>query len=109
MQRQFILNALQSAYDTQTLGMRPLLMPKTISIGKHIMQYEAKLCDWARLGFGLDQVGPEQVLVRSMPELLGAQFENLEALIIALLGATDLDQCLEIMVNHALCSAHFSM
>jgi DNA mismatch repair protein MutL len=108
MHRQSIMKILQRSYDTQTVGMRPLLMPKTVAIGKYMIQYEAKLCDWTRLGFAFDQVGPEQLLVRSVPEFLGAQIENLEILIISLLGATDLDCCLEIMVKHAVFSVHFS-
>ena len=105
---QSTLKALQIAYDNHTISRRPLLMPQTVSVGKQIEQYELNLCDWPRLGFELDQVGPEQLLVRSVPALLGASIQHLQKLMIALLEATDVNQLLDSISQYAIMDAHFS-
>ncbi len=108
MYRQSLITSLAAAYDSHTVGMRTLLIPKTIFVGKQMSQYEAEVCDWKRLGFSVDQLGPEELLVRAVPELLGAELDNLENLITSLLSAATVDQCLESIVNHGVLNTHFS-
>lgn len=105
---QAMLKALQDAYDNHTCVTRPLLIPKTVLVGERIAQYELNLCDWTRLGFALDQIGPEQLLVRSVPALLGSEIKNLEQLIIVLLDATEVNDLLKKIANHAVNDVSFS-
>jgi len=108
IRRQSALKTLQVGYDNHAIMMRPLLMPKTISIGAQMAEYELKLCDWKRLGFELDQVGPHQLLIRAVPELLGAHLEQLETFIVSLLEASSSDQLLGIIADQVAVNAQFS-
>jgi DNA mismatch repair ATPase MutL len=105
---QSMLKTLQEAYDNRTCAKRPLLIPKTVLVGERIAQYELNLCDWPRLGFDVDQIGPQQLLVRSVPALLGSEIKNLEPLIIALLDAAEVDDLLHSIVHYSVMEVAFS-
>ncbi len=75
---------LKTAYDEQGISSQPLLVPETI----HVSQEQADIAeqfseDLAKLGFNLQRLGPESLVIREMPILL--RNANSEALVVKLL------------------------
>ena len=75
---------LKSAYDEQGIASQPLLVPETI----HVSQQQADIAeqhdaDLAKLGFTLERLGPESLVIRQMPILL--RNANSEALVVKIL------------------------
>ena len=75
---------LKTAYDEQGISSQPLLVPETI----HVSQEQADIAeqyseDLSKLGFNLQRLGPESLVIRQMPILL--RNANSEALVIKLL------------------------
>ncbi len=64
---------LKCAYDEQALATQPLLVPVSVAVGEReadMVEEHASL--FTRLGFGVERAGPETLLVREIPALLGA-------------------------------------
>ena len=75
---------LKTAYDEQGISSQPLLVPETI----HVSQEQADIAeqyseDLSKLGFNLQRLGPESLVIRQMPILL--RNANSEALVVKLL------------------------
>ena len=75
---------LKTAYDEQGISSQPLLVPETI----HVSQQQADIAeqyreDLGKLGFNLQRLGPESLVIREMPILL--RNANSEALVVKLL------------------------
>ncbi|MEH6343819.1 MAG: DNA mismatch repair endonuclease MutL [Bermanella sp.] len=75
---------LKTAYDEQGISSQPLLVPETI----HVSQEQADIAeqfseDLSKLGFNLQRLGPESLVIRQMPILL--RNVNSEALVVKLL------------------------
>jgi len=75
---------LKTAYDEQGIASQPLLVPETI----HVSQQQADIAeqhneDLAKLGFTLERLGPESLVIRQMPILL--RNANSEALVVNIL------------------------
>ena len=75
---------LKTAYDEQGISSQPLLVPETI----HVSQQQADIAeqyseDLSKLGFNLQRLGPESLVIRQMPILL--RNANSEALVVKLL------------------------
>lgn len=75
---------LKTAYDEQGIPSQPLLVPETI----HVSQQQADVAEQheeelAKLGFQLERLGPESVVIRQMPILLRSA--NSEALVVKVL------------------------
>lgn len=106
---QSTLKALQTAYDNHTLLKRPLLIPKMLALGAaQISQATLKSDEWARVGFEMDQVGPEELWVRAVPHLLSAKVDNLEILILALFSVSDAQARLEKIAHYVSVDSDFS-
>lgn len=75
---------LKTAYDEQGIASQPLLVPETIHVSQEqadiAEQHEAEL---AKLGFQLERLGPESLVIRQMPVLLRSA--NSEALVVKVL------------------------
>jgi DNA mismatch repair protein MutL len=64
---------LKTAQENEGIRSQPLLVPISLAVSRR----EADACeehrDWfATLGFEIDRLGPEQIVVRQVPALLGA-------------------------------------
>ena len=75
---------LKTAYDEQGIASQPLLVPETI----HVSQQQADIAeqhdeDLTKLGFALERLGPESLVIRQMPILL--RNANSEALVVKIL------------------------
>ncbi len=75
---------LKTAYDEQGIPSQPLLVPETI----HVSQQQADVAEQheeelAKLGFQLERLGPESIVIRQMPILLRSA--NSEALVVKVL------------------------
>ncbi len=75
---------LKTAYDEQGIASQPLLVPETI----HVSQQQADIAEQhseelAQLGFTLERLGPESLVIRQMPILLRSA--NSEALVVSIL------------------------
>lgn len=107
---QWTLKTLQEAYRNQTLFKKPLIIPKIISIGKEIASASFMEHDWASLGFEFDEIGPEELSLRAVPELLSLKIENLGELVIALLNIKvfDVNLYLEKIAHYASIDSDFS-
>jgi DNA mismatch repair protein MutL len=75
---------LKTAYDEQGIASQPLLVPETI----HVSQQQADIAeqhgvDLAQLGFTLERLGPESLVIRQMPILL--RNANSETLVVSIL------------------------
>jgi len=59
---------------------KPLLLPKTVSLGKNIAMFNTTAFDWRCAGFEFTQIGLESILVRSLPAILSglSLLENTE-------------------------------
>jgi DNA mismatch repair protein MutL len=75
---------LKTAYDEQGIPSQPLLVPETINVSSQqadmAEQYAEEV---AKLGFSLQRLGPESLVIRQMPILL--RHSNSEALVIKVL------------------------
>jgi DNA mismatch repair protein MutL len=75
---------LKTAYDEQGIPSQPLLVPETINVSSQqadmAEQYAEEV---AKLGFTLQRLGPESLVIRQMPILL--RNSNSEALVIKVL------------------------
>jgi DNA mismatch repair protein MutL len=75
---------LKVAYDEQGIASQPLLVPETI----HVSQEQADIAEQqaqelSKLGFQLERLGPESLVIRQMPVLLRSA--NSEALVVKVL------------------------
>ncbi len=75
---------LKTAYDEQGIASQPLLVPETI----HVSQQQADIAEQhgeelAQLGFTLERLGPESLVIRQMPILL--RNANSEMLVVSIL------------------------
>jgi len=75
---------LKTAYDEQGIPSQPLLVPETI----HVSQQQADIAEQhaeelTKLGFQLERIGPESLVIRQMPILL--RNANSEALVVKVL------------------------
>jgi DNA mismatch repair protein MutL len=75
---------LKIAYDEQGIASQPLLVPETI----HVSQEQADIAEQqeqelSKLGFQLERLGPESLVIRQMPVLLRSA--NSEALVVKVL------------------------
>jgi len=75
---------LKAAYDEQGIPSQPLLVPETINVS----QEQADIAEqhgeeMAKLGFTLERLGPESLVIRQMPILL--RNANSEALVVKVL------------------------
>ena len=75
---------LKTAYDEQGIPSQPLLVPETI----HVSSEQADMAEQhaeeiSKLGFTLERLGPESLVIRQMPILL--RNSNSEALVIKVL------------------------
>lgn len=75
---------LKTAYDEQGIPSQPLLVPETI----HVSQQQADIAEQhaqelVKLGFQLERLGPESLVIRQMPILL--RNANSEALVVKVL------------------------
>lgn len=75
---------LKTAYDEQGIASQPLLVPETI----HVSQEQADIAEQqeqelTKLGFQLERLGPESLVIRQMPVLLRSA--NSEALVVKVL------------------------
>ena len=75
---------LKTAYDEQGIPSQPLLVPETI----HVSQQQADIAEQhseelAKLGFQLERLGPESLVIRQMPILL--RNANSESLVVKVL------------------------
>ena len=66
-----IHQALMQGYERGESKARPLLIPKSVTVGKYAHNLDAHLVSLKALGFHLSLIGPQTVLVRSVPEQLG--------------------------------------
>ncbi|MFT6154132.1 MAG: DNA mismatch repair protein MutL [Bermanella sp.] len=75
---------LKTAYDEQGIPSQPLLVPETINISvQQADMAEQHTEDITKLGFALERLGPESLVIRQMPILL--RNSNSEALVIKVL------------------------
>jgi DNA mismatch repair protein MutL len=75
---------LKTAYDEQGIPSQPLLVPETINVSvQQVDMVEQHAEDLAKLGFTLERLGPESLVIRQMPILL--RNSNSEALVIKVL------------------------
>jgi DNA mismatch repair protein MutL len=75
---------LKTAYDEQGIPSQPLLVPETINVStEQADMAEQHAEDIAKLGFSLERLGPESLVIRQMPILL--RNSNSEALVIKVL------------------------
>lgn len=75
---------LKTAYDAQGITSQPLLVPQTI----HVSQQQADVAEQfaqelTKLGFSLERLGPESIVIRQLPVLL--RHANTEQLVVKLL------------------------
>ncbi len=75
---------LKVSYDEQGIASQPLLVPETI----HVSQQQADIAEQhdeelTKLGFALERLGPESLVIRQMPILL--RNANSEALVVKIL------------------------
>lgn len=105
-----ILNDLfQEAFNQSSVEMRPMLIPKSVQVGKSADALDATSLDWQRLGFDLSQSGPDSVLVRAVPSLFGASLEKLEVLIQKLLRVVHSEEAIQCIVQHMVDGQSFSI
>jgi len=75
---------LKTAYDEQGIPSQPLLVPETINVSvQQADMAEQHAEDISKLGFSLERLGPEGLVIRQMPILL--RNSNSEALVIQVL------------------------
>jgi DNA mismatch repair protein MutL len=75
---------LKTAYDEQGIPSQPLLVPETINVSaQQADMAEQHAEDLSKLGFTLERLGPESLVIRQMPILL--RNSNSEALVIKVL------------------------
>lgn len=75
---------LKTAFDQQGVSSQPLLVPETI----HVSQEQADIAEQhadeiSKLGFSLQRLGPESIVIREQPILL--RNANMEALVVKVL------------------------
>lgn len=103
-----IQKLLREAYEGEGISKRPLLMPEVVNVGNKAEKIES-LWDWQRLGFELNQVGHNTLLIRSVPEIFGAKIDNLEFLMHTLLNSAEEELCFNVIVNHVIETQPISM
>lgn len=71
--------ALKSQLDEKQLGLQPLLVPLQINVSQREVKLTEQFSEQiSAMGFDIDVIGEEQLIVRSIPELLAkADVENL--------------------------------
>jgi len=75
---------LKTAYDEQGIKSQPLLVPQTIHVSHEQADMAEQFADEIQsLGFGLERLGPESLVIRQMPVLLRSA--NSEALVVKVL------------------------
>jgi DNA mismatch repair protein MutL len=75
---------LKAAYDEQGIPSQPLLVPETINVShEQADMAEQHAEDLTKLGFTLERLGPESLVIRQMPILL--RNANSEALVVKVL------------------------
>lgn len=75
---------LKTAYDEEGIKSQPLLVPETINVScEQADMAEQHAQDLQSLGFGLERLGPESLVIRQMPVLLRSA--NSEALVVKVL------------------------
>ena len=66
-----VYERMKAQLDDQGLGSQLLLEPVRLRVGREDMDTATRQCEtWKRLGFVVDQVGPETLAVREVPALL---------------------------------------
>ncbi len=90
--RAWIQASLGESYPQEGVSKRALLMPKSIAMGKRVEKLETSEIDWVRLGFEISQVGHEMILVRTVPSIFGDAIQNLDKLMLKLLGVSTIEE-----------------
>ena len=57
-----------------------------------VEKLETSEIDWVRLGFEISQVGHEMILVRTVPSIFGDAIQNLDKLMLKLLGVSTIEE-----------------
>lgn len=102
------------AYTNGKIPTRPLWMPKLVTLDTEIdlntsIRSNSESLDWERLGFEWNQSGERSVLVRAVPEVFGAQLDNLNELFQALLTLNTVESCFKLIVEQSLKTQDFSL
>lgn len=106
--RVLLQRQLMEAYQQEGVGKRPLLMPKSLSLGNEIKKLNFTQINWEHLGFEITEIGPTMLLIRSVPTEFSSTMENLTDFFLKLFTLNNLGECIEFIVDTILKNENFS-
>jgi DNA mismatch repair protein MutL len=109
VRRLLMQHALMASYHQEGVSKKPLLMPKSVIVGKNIMSIQSSVIDWTQLGFVFSEIGEEVVLVREIPVLLGSKLEAFHTFIPKLLGLNSPEACIGEVIDYVIQTQLFTL
>lgn len=109
VRRLFMQRALTASYYQEGVSKKPLLMPKSVIVGKSMDSFQLSSIDWEKLGFVFSEIGEEVILVREIPVVLGSQLEHFHTFIPTLLSLENPEACINEIMDYVIQTQPFTL